>query len=128
MWHAIHVVTLTILAPHRNLLASIALMREAFPGDPLMSKMSARWITNWAQCRRPPRPSTKAAVERWINNLAPETHDENDPYCFMHDVKEDAKHCAGVFMQKSVIVVAQMKCAAMGIASMPFLLLLLLLH
>ena len=28
-------------------------------------------------------------MEGWINNFAPETHDENDPYCFMHDIKKD---------------------------------------
>ena len=33
---------------------ALALMREAFPGDPLVSKMTAPWITSWAQCRRPP--------------------------------------------------------------------------
>ena len=67
----------------------LALMREAFPGDPLVSKMTARWITNWFQRRRQPPFSTKAALEKWINDLAPETHDGHDPYCFMHNIKED---------------------------------------
>ena len=68
---------------------ALALMREAFPGDPLVSKMTARWVTNWAQRRRPPPPSTKAALEGWINNLALETHGRNDQYCFLHNFKED---------------------------------------
>ena len=68
---------------------ALALMWEAFPGDPLVSKMTARWLTNWSQRGNPPPPSTKAALEKWINNLAAKTHDGNDPYCFMHTVKED---------------------------------------
>ena len=38
---------------------ALALMREAFPGDPLVSKMTTRWITNWSRRRVPPSPSTK---------------------------------------------------------------------
>ena len=51
---------------------ALALMREAIPSDPLVSKMTARWTTNWSQRRRPLPPS-KAALEKWINDLAPET-------------------------------------------------------
>ena len=68
---------------------AFALMRRAFPGDPLVSKMTAWWITNGSQRRMPPPLSTKAALEKWISDLAPETHDGDDPYCFMHTVKED---------------------------------------
>ena len=78
-------------------------MREAFPGDPLVSKMTARWITNWSQRRMPPPLSTKAALEKWINDLAPETHDGHDPYCFMHTVKEDGSCFFAGFTTPSLI-------------------------
>ena len=68
---------------------ALALMREAFPGDPFVSKMTARWITNWSQRRMSPRPSTKAALEKWINDLSPEANDVHDPCCFMHTIKDD---------------------------------------
>ena len=72
-------------SPQRGL----ALMRKAFPGDPLVSKMTAGWISNGCQHCMPPAPSTMPALEKWINDLGPETHDRHDPYCFMHTVKED---------------------------------------
>ena len=47
---------------------ALALMREAFPGDPVVGKMSAKWIANWnARRPPPPPPSTKAELEKWIN-------------------------------------------------------------
>ena len=78
-------------------------MREAFPGDPLVSEMTARWITNWSQRRRPPPPSTNAALEKWINDLAPETHDRHDQYCFMHTVKEDGSCFVAGFTTPNLI-------------------------
>ena len=57
----------------------LPLMWEAFLGDPLVDKMTARRTTNLAQQCRPPHPSTKAAFESRINNLALETHDGHYP-------------------------------------------------
>ena len=68
---------------------ALALMREAFPGDPLVSKMTDRQITNWSQRCMPSPPGTKAALENRINDWAPETHDGHDPYCFMYTIRED---------------------------------------
>ena len=51
---------------------ALALMREAFPGDPVVGKMSAKWIANWSARRAPPPPSTKAELEKWINELEEE--------------------------------------------------------
>ena len=68
---------------------ALALMWEAFRSDALVKKMTAQWITNWSQRRMPAPASTKAALEKWINDLAPETNDGHDPYCFMHTIKED---------------------------------------
>ena len=66
-----------------------ALMRAVFPGDPMVGKMTAWWITNSAWRRTPPPPGNKAALEGWINNLTHEADDKNYPYCCTHDVKED---------------------------------------
>ena len=60
----------------------LALIRQAFPGNPMMSKMTARWITNWSQRRMPSAPSLKGANEKWINDLAPETNDRHDAMGF----------------------------------------------
>ena len=68
---------------------ALALMRQPFPCDALVNKMTAWWITNWLQRGMPPPPGTKAALEKWINDLAPETNDGHDPYCFMHTINED---------------------------------------
>ena len=80
-----------------------ALMREAFPGDALVNKMTARWITNWSQHRMTPPPSTKAALEKWINDLAPETNDGHDPYCFMNTIKEDGSCFVAGFTTPNLI-------------------------
>ena len=82
---------------------ALALMREVFPRDALVNKMTARWITNWSQCRMPPPPSTKAALEKWINDLAPETKDGHDPYCFMHTIKEDGSCFVAGFTTPNLI-------------------------
>ena len=86
---------------------ALALMREAFPGDPLVSKMTAWWITNWSQRRMPPPASTKAALEKRINDLAPETNDRHDPYCFMHTIKEDGSCFVAGFTTPNLIRDAQ---------------------
>ena len=78
-------------------------MREAFSGDPLVNKTTARWITNWSQRRMPPPHSTKAALQKWINDLAPEMHDGHDPYCFMHTVKEDGSCFLAGFTTRNLI-------------------------
>ena len=85
--------------PHRGL----APMREAFPGDPLVSKMTARWITNSSQRRMPPPPSAKAALEKRNNDLAPETNDGHDRYCFMHTIKEDGSCSVAGFTTANLI-------------------------
>ena len=51
---------------------------------------------------RPP-PSTKAALEKWINDLAPETNDGHDPYCFMHTIKEDGSCFVAGFTTPNLI-------------------------
>ena len=66
-----------------------ALMREAFPGDPVVGKMSAKWIPNWNARRAPPPPSTKAELEKWINELEEEQIDDDPPYCFKESVADD---------------------------------------
>ena len=68
---------------------ALALMREAFPGDPVVGKMSAKWIANWNARRAPPPPSTKAELEKWINELEEERIDDDSPYCFKESVADD---------------------------------------
>ena len=44
---------------------ALALMREAFPGDPVVEK---KWIAHWNAWRAPsPPPNDKAELEKWIN-------------------------------------------------------------
>ena len=68
---------------------ALALMREAFPGDPVVGKMSAKWIANWNARRAPPPPSTKAELEKWINKLEEEQIDDYSRYCFKEFVADD---------------------------------------
>ena len=72
----------------------------------------------------PPPPSTKAALEKWINDLAPETNDGHDPYCFMHTIKEDGScFVAGstIYIPSTIEeVVAQFETAISGISLKPF--------
>ena len=68
---------------------ALALMREAFLADPVVGKMSAKWIANWNARRAPSPPSTKAEVEKWINELEEERIDDDLPYCFKESVAND---------------------------------------
>ena len=51
----------------------------------------------------PPPPSTKAALEKWLNDLAPETNDEHDPYCFMYTINEDGSCFVAGFTTPNLI-------------------------
>ena len=73
-----------VICPHR----ALALMPDAFWGDPLVSTNTALSMTNRAQRGRPPPRSTKAALEGLIKDLAFKTHDGHNPYCFMHTVSQ----------------------------------------
>ena len=68
---------------------ALALMREAFPGGPVVGKMSAKWIANWNARRAPPPPSTKAELEKLINELEKGRIDDDSPYCFKESVADD---------------------------------------
>ena len=54
--------------------------------------MSAKRIANWNARRAPPPPSTKAELEKWINELEKERIDDDSPYCFKEYIADDGSY------------------------------------
>ena len=71
---------------------ALPLMHEAILGDLVVGKMLAKWIANWNARRAPPPPSTKAELEKWINELEEEQIDDDSPYSFKKCIVDDGSN------------------------------------
>ena len=89
---------------------ALALMREACPGDPLVGKMSAKWIANWNARQAPPPPSTKAELEKWINKWEEERIDDDSPYCFKESIADDGSNFLTCLSTPNLIRSARRAC------------------
>ena len=71
---------------------ALALMREAFPGDRVIGKMSATWIAHWNARRLPRPPVPRQSLRNGSTSWKRSKIDDDSPYCFKESIVDDGSN------------------------------------